>query len=122
MPMTLTQYPSTVHILIAAQCGNFCVAADDGENLFDHIKSALNEGQKVALSFAGVESLSTAFLNSAIGQLLGEISSEELNARLSIEQIHPDDMLMLRRVIANAKRYYADPDRFRTMQRELEAA
>lgn len=120
--MATSQQSSLVRILISAECGNFCVAADDGEAIFERIKDALEAGQTVALSFAGVESLSTAFLNSAIGQLLEVVSNEDLNTRLKIVDLNSDDMLMLRRVIANAKRYYANPQQFLETQKQLEAA
>ena len=115
---------SRVRILVSAQCGRFCVASDDGEVIFAQIKAALDAGKSVAVSFAGVESLSTAFLNSAIGELLGVFESDDLNERLQIieEEIKPDQMLTLRRVVANAKLYYTDRERFRAMQREMEAA
>lgn len=120
--MAHTQISPTVRILISAQCGNFCVAADDGEAISARIKSALDAGKTVELSFAGVESLSTAFLNSAIGELLGIFNEAELNAHLKIEEISPADMGTLRRVIANAKRYYDDPAKFEAMRREMEMA
>ena len=80
--MTHTANSSVTRILISAQCGHFCVATDDGEVIFDQIKNALTAGKSVELSFAGVESLSTAFLNSAIGDLIGIFSLDDLNARL----------------------------------------
>ena len=120
--MAHTAISSIARILVSAQCGNFCVATDDGEIIFNQIKTALAAGKSVEVSFAGVESLSTAFLNSAIGDLVGVFSPDDLNARLKIEDMSDDDRDTLNRVIANAKRYYADPDNYRALQRELEAA
>lgn len=120
--MAHSSIPSVVRILVSAQCGNFCVATDDGEIIFGQIKAALAESKSVEVSFAGVESLSTAFLNSAIGDLVGLFNLDDLNARLKIEDMSDDDRNTLARVISNAKRYYADPDNYMAQQRELEAA
>jgi len=60
-------------IQIASLVGsNLCIASDDGEKVHDAIVAALRNGKKVRLSFEGVEDLTSAFLNTAVGQLYGE--------------------------------------------------
>lgn len=90
----------------------FCVASDDGEKVYDLVSKALDLGKNVVLSFEGIEALSSAFLNSAIGQLLGKYSRQELQNRLRTERISPDDELLLKRVIENAERYFKNPQKF----------
>ena len=50
---------------------NCCVAACDGQKVYEIIKAALCENKKIELSFAYVNELTPTFLNSAIGQLYG---------------------------------------------------
>lgn len=52
--------------------GPICVSAEDGQRLHGKIAPLLREGRKVALSFEQVDTLISAFLNAAIGQLYGE--------------------------------------------------
>jgi hypothetical protein len=54
----------------------FCVEVDDGQKINDLIVKVLKEGKKVKLSFQNVEMLTTAFLNSAVGQLYRDFSED----------------------------------------------
>ena len=49
----------------------FCVEAKDGEAVFQAISKALQQEQVVEISFKNVEMLTSAFLNTAIGELYG---------------------------------------------------
>ncbi|MBM3300876.1 MAG: STAS-like domain-containing protein, partial [Deltaproteobacteria bacterium] len=53
-----------------------CVAADDGQKVYEQIAAALKQGWGVQLSFRNVTSLTSAFLNAAVGQLYGEFSPD----------------------------------------------
>lgn len=90
---------------------SFCVAADDGDAVYSKIKAAFNAGKHVRLSFKNVEMLTSAFLNTAIGQLYGEYSEEEVRESLSVSDISDEDKLLIKRVTDTAKVYYKDPDR-----------
>ena len=85
-----------------------CVSADDGQKVHDKIVPLLREGRKVALSFQGVDILISAFLNAAIGQLYGEFSDDQIRDLLSVRDMTPEDMGILKRVVSNAKRYFAN--------------
>ena len=86
-----------------------CVSADDGEKVFQQINQALQDGQEIRLSFLNVESLTSAFLNAAIGQLYGSYTPEQLRASLSVNEIDADDRVLLSRVIETAKLYFSKP-------------
>lgn len=92
--------------------GPLCVASDDGKLVHDKIAPLLREGKKVALSFAQVGTVISAFLNSAIGQLYGEFKEDEIRERLSVRDMPPEDLVLLKRVVENAKAYFKDPKRF----------
>jgi len=93
--------------------GPLCVASDDGTLVHDKIAPLLREGKKVVLSFAQVETVISAFLNAAIGRLYGEFKEEEIRERLSVRDMPPEDLVLLKRVVDNAKAYFKDPKRFK---------
>ena len=92
--------------------GPLCVSAEDGQAVHDKIAPLLRDGQKVELSFEGVETLISAFLNSAIGQLYGEFTEEQIRELLSVSQMAPEDLTVLKRVVDNAKTYFKNPAQF----------
>lgn len=95
-----------------------CVASDDGQKVHDEIAAALKAGHAVQLSFANVETVTSAFLNAAIGQLYSSFPPEEVKERLSVTDMEPDDVLLLKRVVETAKEYFSDPQRFEIARRE----
>lgn len=89
-----------------------CVASDDGQRVYDRIASALKEDRNVTLSFINVSSLTSAFLNAAIGQLYGSFSEDQIRSQLKVKDMQPDDLALLKRVVETAKEYFKDPKRF----------
>lgn len=102
-----------IKISIYAITGDsFCVAAEDGEKVFEQIKKGFLEGKKIDISFLNIEMLTTAFLNTAIGKLYDEFDEKEIKNSLSISDISDEDKLRIKRVVDTAKAYYKDPDQF----------
>ncbi|KAF1082366.1 MAG: hypothetical protein GQF41_1087 [Candidatus Rifleibacterium amylolyticum] len=99
-----------VTIKIADLIGSsLCISAEDGQKVFEKIKPLIQEGRTVVVSFERVTMLISLFLNAAIGQLYGTFSEEEIRARVNVNGLADDDLEMLKRVVDNAKRYYANP-------------
>lgn len=92
--------------------GPLCTSSDDGQLVHDRIAPMLREGKRVALSFAQIDTVISAFLNAAIGQLYGEFKENEIRERLAIRDMAPEDLVLLKRVVENAKAYFKDPKRF----------
>ncbi len=91
---------------------SICVSIEDGTRVHDAIVSAFNEGRPVALSFAGVGRLTTAFLNAAIGQLYNEYDEDRVRAGLLPPvEASQEQLSLLKRVVDNAKRFFAERDR-----------
>jgi hypothetical protein len=88
---------------------SFCVEAKDGEAIFQAISKALLQEQVVEISFQNVEMLTSAFLNTAIGQLYRDFSEEQVRASVKVTEMADADKALLRRVIETAKLYYKDP-------------
>lgn len=89
-----------------------CVASGDGQKVYDRLAAAMKEGRSVRLSFRNVTILTSAFLNAAIGQLYGTFSEEQIRALLKVQDMQPDDLALLKRVVETAKQYFRDPKKF----------
>lgn len=98
--------------------GPLCVSAEDGQRVHDKIVPLLREGTKVVLSFEQVETLISAFLNAAVGQLYGEFPEDRIRELLSVRDMDADDLATLKRVIDNAKKYFSNPKAFDESWRE----
>lgn len=95
-------------IAVASLIGELCVSADDGQKLHDAIFRYMKENQPVVVSFKNVETMISAFLNAAIGQLYGEFTDEQIRNLLSVREMQVDDLGLLKRVIENSKVYFAN--------------
>jgi len=89
---------------------SLCIEADDGNIVYKNINNALSSGKQV-ISFQNVQMLTSAFLNTAIGQLYRDFSEEEIKKNVKVVQLTPSDAILLKRVIDTAKLYYKDPQR-----------
>lgn len=96
-----------------------CVASEDGQKVHDQIVSGLRNDRQVVVSFHNVESLTSAFLNAAIGQLYATFPEEMIRAKLRVEEMQPDDLVLLKRVVETAKLYFKDPKPFDDAAREV---
>lgn len=90
-----------------------CVASSDGQKVHDQIAAALKAGKQVSLSFSNVESLTSAFLNAAIGQLYSKFSEQKIRATVAVADMTPDDVELLKRVVEAAKQYFKSPDQIK---------
>ena len=93
--------------------GPLCVSAEDGQAVHDKIAPLLRDGRKVVLSFEKVETAISAFLNAAVGQLYGEFSEDQIRELVSVRDMTQEDLVLLKRVVENAKAYFRDPERYR---------
>ncbi|HPS87700.1 MAG TPA: STAS-like domain-containing protein [Spirochaetota bacterium] len=97
----------------------FCVDAEDGQKVYAFLKKALNENQKIKISFQNVEMLTSAFLNTAIGQVYRDFKEDIIKSSLSVEYLSPEDMALLKRVNSTAKLYYKNPERMQNSIDEI---
>lgn len=102
-----------ITIKVAELIGSpLCISAEDGQKVYDKVEGLLKDGRKVIISFDRVSLLISLFLNVAIGQLYGSFSEDEIRSKLQVEGLSGDDMELLKRVVDNAKRYYANPQQY----------
>ena len=96
-----------------------CVASGDGQKVHDRLAFALKKARRVVLSFHNVSTMTSAFLNAAIGQLYGNFSEGQIRSLLKVEEIEPEDAVLLKRVVETAKLYFQDRQRFDQAVREV---
>lgn len=91
------------------------VSTEEGNKVNEYIKAALSQYDLVYLDFSGVEILTTAFLNGAIGSLYKNFTGEELSLRLKLKNVQNDDMLRFKMVTDRAKTFYKDQESFNSV-------
>jgi hypothetical protein len=99
--------------------GSLCVSAADGQKVYDKIAPLMEKGRPVILSFQGVETLISAFLNAAVGQLYGKFSEDSIRELLSVQDMSQEDLATLKRVVGNAKRYFANKPTYDAAWKEV---
>lgn len=100
--------------------GEYAISADGGQKIYNQINPKLLAGDSVELDFTGVKVFASPFFNFAIGQLLKDIAADDLNRLLSFTCLNDNGQKVLERVIANAKRYYCDPQYRKAVDTVLE--
>lgn len=88
------------------------VTPKEGQPINERIYACIKEGDTVILDFAGIQLITTAFLNVVIGTLYRDFSSEELKKLLSFENLTEGIAMRIKRVTDNAKLFYENPEQF----------
>jgi STAS-like domain of unknown function (DUF4325) len=88
------------------------VSSDDGQKVHDKLAPLLREGRKVSLSFDRIETVISAFLNASIGQLYGEFPEAKIRDLFNVRDMAQEDLALLKRVVDNAKLYFANRKEF----------
>jgi STAS-like domain of unknown function (DUF4325) len=86
--------------------GTNCVSLEDGQRIYELVKSSLAHGVPVELDFNDVNIYASPFFNAALGQLLKDIDAKTLNTNLKISNLSPDGLETIRKVIDNSREYY----------------
>lgn len=89
--------------------GVAAVSSVDGKNIYEKIKTAINNGKTVALDFLNIEFVTSAFFNTAVGQLFKDFTDEQIE-HILLENISQNDEILYNQVMNRAKDYYRNPD------------
>jgi hypothetical protein len=89
--------------------GEDCITIEDGEKVYDLIHPELMASRPVELDFAGVKVAVALFFNYAIGRLLEDLTTEELERLLKVSNLSPLGRNTLKLVIEHSNEYYRDP-------------
>ncbi len=102
-----------IEINIAENLGvKSAISTDSGKHICSLITNIIEKGGFVELNFAGIDLLTSAFLNAAIGQLYNKYDSPTLQEKLSVSNMDSDDKYTLSLVIKRAKEYFSNPEAF----------
>lgn len=88
-----------------------CVDTQDGQAVHDTIATHLENKQSIAISFEGVERVTTAFLNAAIGQLYNEFTEDQIRQGIRFVNFTPVIGSAIAKVIERAKEFFRDADK-----------
>lgn len=88
----------------------YCVDAKEGDKIYRLLKSAFEKQQYVVLSFEGIELVIAAFLNTAIGQLYCDYTSNFIDSHLSHENMDAAHHYIWEYVKMQAPLYHAHRD------------
>jgi hypothetical protein len=108
-------------IKISQRFGTVCVDCDEGAALCGLIRDGLSTDDSVMLDFEGVGTLTSSFLNVAIGCLYSSFPEDELERRLRWRGLDDTDDGILRLVMKNAARFYAADEEQRDMMTSVSA-
>ena len=89
---------------------NFCAHSGQAEKLYQEITKFLEADTPMVLNFKDIHCTPT-FLNHAIGQLYGKHNWRKIRALMLVDDIEPEQLQLLKRVIDNAKIYFTKKDK-----------
>ena len=97
-----------ITIQVSRLFGSVCVDSDEGAALFGLIGNGLSTDDRVMLDFQGIGTLTSSFLNAAIGRLYSSLPADELERRLVWKGLDKTDEGIFRStVMKNAALFYA---------------
>jgi hypothetical protein len=88
--------------------GRNCITFEDGQLVYELIRPELLDSNPVSVDFSGVEVFASPFFNASVGQLLRDVAPDTLRELLAFSGLAPNGDEVLRRVVENAKSYWAD--------------
>ncbi|MCG3153337.1 MAG: hypothetical protein GEEBNDBF_02649 [bacterium] len=88
----------------------YAVSRVDGDKLAQQIRDALRQGEMITLDFTGLEIVTSAFLNGAIGALYEEFTPELISSLLQLENLSSFQQGLVERVRENAIEYFRNPE------------
>jgi len=100
-------------------CGPHCVSIEEGEKVRKIIVDNFNNGKTIELDFNGVQTLTSSFLNSAIGRLYGDFEKSKIENFLGVKGLDKSDEALMAIVIKNAIEFYAKDQRAREAARDV---
>jgi len=76
-------------VIYAIEISNNCYSHDDGKKLYLRIVRELNDSSSVVISFRGVDSASSSFVNAALIPLLDVFNFDEIKKRVFFSETTP---------------------------------
>lgn len=109
-----------IFINVAKKIGSpSALTQEQGNIIYEEISKSISEQNTIHLDFSEIESMISPFLNNAIGQLYGSFTGEQIKAYLDIQHFPDEKKSTLNIVISNAKKYYANKEKFNSSIKEV---
>lgn len=87
-------------------CGPHCVGVEEGDAFFKQLYPLLKDGKEVCLDFSNILTITSSFLNAAIGKLFGQFEDDSFESLISYNNLDESDTQLLKLVISNAKEHF----------------
>lgn len=99
-----------------------CIDPQAGEKVYEKVLTLLKQGTHVDLSFEGVTTIITAFLNVAVGKLCNPavLDHQTFDELLTFSDANEDQRAKVVQVIKTAKIFYSNPAQFKKIYTETE--
>lgn len=99
---------------------SLAVSADQGQKIFEIITDTIKKDEKIIIKFSELTTITTAFLNTAIGQLYNVGSDSTLNNYIHIDgsTLSPSQREKVRLVMQNAKHQLTPQETKEEMNRD----
>lgn len=85
--------------------GTSCISAEDGEKLYDLIKSFFDKNEKIIIDFSEVRFFASPFFNFSLGKIHSQYDSKTIENLLSIRIENSVGNLIVSKVIENSERF-----------------
>lgn len=109
-----------IYLNVAEKIGNpSALTQEDGNLIYEEVVHAINQNIPIILDFEQIESMISPFLNNAIGQLYGHFTSQQISEFVTIKNFPKEKNSTLNIVIANAKKFYSDKEKFNSTAEEV---
>ena len=86
----------------------FAVSPEDGNTVYEIIKREIESENQLELDFEGIDIMTTAFLNNAIGNLYRNFDKQQLNMYINMANISDCDLALVKKAIDRAKITFND--------------
>lgn len=70
---------------------NIVTRKSDGEEVYNEIRTHLNEGETIVVDFSDIDTMTTYFAKQVFGKLYVEMGAEEFNNKMKFEKLHMSD-------------------------------
>lgn len=109
-----------IYLNVADKIGNpSALTQEDGNLIYSEIAQAIKNNTPIILDFEQIESMISPFLNNAIGQLYGHFTSQQISELVNIRNFPEEKNSTLNIVIANAKKYYSNKEKFNSTVEDI---
>ena len=109
-----------IYLNVAEKIGNpSALTQEDGNIIYNEIVSAIEQKTLIVLDFEQIESMISPFLNNAIGQLYGKFTTQQISEFVELKNFPKEKTSTLNIVIANAKKFYSDKEKFNSAIKEV---